>query len=243
MATFSGQGAKLVGNDGTVFAAVLGTEVTGDGAVPLPVGKFIITAVDAATDWPSNSAAPGAVDIEVGYMLEWKTGDTVITPAVGDKYVPLTLTELCDISAWTLDFSAAEILVTTFCNGQDRYEIGKTNVSGSVAGIVTVGITDDPVNGIALRFMDIVRQNGGDTIDLHTAIVNELYVELVANNDSLKADVIEYFAPVNLFGFSLSAQVGGEAQTFESPLRLSTAVIGAADVDVKPALYRFSRGA
>lgn len=241
MASFAGNGAKLVGNDGTVFRGVIGAEVEGDGIVVLAAGTYIITAVDASTAWPSASGATGAVDIEVGYLIEGGA-TTPIVPAVGDKYVPLTLTELCDISQWGLDYAADEIDVTTFCNSQKRYEKGKTDVQGSLSGIVTVGVTDAPNTGLLQEFMDIVRQSDGDEIDLHKQLSGEIFVKLAVNADTNKADPMFYFAPVNLYGFSLGGSVGAEASSFESPMRISTATAGAADVEINPAFYRVASG-
>jgi hypothetical protein len=243
MATFTGNGQRLVGNDGRIFGTVLGTEVDGDDSTPLPVGRHLITAVAGSTGWPA-SAETGAVDIQVGYIIEFRTGDTTITPATGDSYVPLTETQLCDISGWSLEFSADEIDVTTLCDTQKVYEVGKTDVTGSVSGIVTLGQTDSVADfGLARRFMDIVRQSGGDDVNLFTQTATEIFAELVVNADTNKGDYLLYYAPVNLFGFSLAAASGAEAQTFESSMRIGVGTAGAADVAIKPALYRFARGA
>lgn len=240
---FIGNGQRLVGNDGKIIGAVKGAEVTGDGIASVPEGRHIITAIDASTGYPSNSGATGAADIEVGYIFEVRSGDTPIVPETGDKYVPLTETDLCDINAWSLEFASDEIEVTTFCDDTKVYEVGKTDATGSVSGIVTIGLTDSVEEfGLARRFMDIIRQDGGDTIDLYQALQQVVLVELVSNQRDSKGDFIEYFAPANLFGFSLTASTGAEAQTFESPLRIGIDTAGAAEVQIKAALYRFARG-
>lgn len=243
MASFKGAGQRLVGNDGKVVGVAFDTEVTGDASTPVPAGRHIVTALDASTGFPA-SAESGAEDIKVGYMFDVQAGDTSIVPAVGDKYVPLLETDLCDISAWQLQFSADEIQVDTFCDINKVYEIGKVDVAGSVSGIVKVGTTDGVGDyGIARRFMNIVRQSGGDDINLFEKVAGEILVQLYLNKDTDKADLIMFFAPINLFGFSIGAQNGANAQAFESSIRIGTMVAGAAEVELVPALYRIARGA
>jgi hypothetical protein len=240
---FSGDGNKLVGNDGKIYGVELGAEVNGDGVTPLPVGRHLITKVAAVTGWPANSGAGDAVDIEPGYIIEFRTGDTVITPETDDDYIPLTETVLCDISAWSLEFSADEVETTTFCDDIKVYEPGKADASGNVSGIITLGETDSYEEyGLLRRFMDIVRQDGGDTIDLYQNLQTPILAELISNERTSKGDVLLYFAPVNLYGISLNAGVGGDAQTFESPMRITNQTAGADAVQIKPALYRFARG-
>ena len=250
MAGLSGDGRKLIGNDGTFFGLVQGTEVVGDGvtAIPQPsTGRtlIVITGVAAVTAWPGTTGATGAEQVGNGRILEVRNGDTAITPAIGDNYVPLTLNELCDISAWTLPFTADEIEITTFCDEEKKYRAGKDDVSGTASGIFTIGITDSVTNGaeFARKFMAIIQQQGGDNVDVFPKSKVPILASFVLNKEQAgeTGDYMEYIAPVELFSFSLGAEQGANAQTFETTVRLTNLSSGSASVEILPGLYRRGR--
>ena len=241
--SFTGDGQKLIGDDGTIFDTILGTEVTGDGGTKVPNGVVIITAVDpSSSGWPGTSGASGAAQVGVGRILEIRETDTDITPESGDKYVPLTLAELCDISAWGIQFSSDEIEITSFCDLDKRYRAGKDDMQGTLTGIYTVGVTDK-VTGLAIvrNFTPVIRQDGGDTVDVYEQLKSAKLVRFVLNKKDALADYVEFLAPIELFGFNMGAEQGANAQAFDSSLRLTTMVAGAAAVDVLPGLYRRAR--
>jgi hypothetical protein len=242
--SFTGDGQRLVGNDGTIYALTPGTEVTGDGATPIPSGaKVIVSAIGSPSGFPGTSGATGATQIGVGRFIEIRDVDTPIVPETGDKYVPVTLSELCDISSWQLPSTADEIEVSTFCDEQKKYRSGKVDASGQFSGIFTIGTTDDVgANGLARRFMDIIRQDGGDSIDVYESSALPIIAELVLQKNESFADIMSFIAPIELFGISIGAEQGANPQGFDSSFRLATKTVGAASVEIQPALYRFSRG-
>jgi hypothetical protein len=240
---FVGTGQKLIGDDGAVYDVVAGTEASGDGATPLTEGHYLVTAVaDAASGWPGTSGASGASTITAGRIIEVRDTDTAITPAATDKYVPLTLTELCDMSSWSVQFSSDEVEITSFCNDFKTYRAGKDDAQGTVNGIFTIGITDKLTGfSLARNFIDIMRQDGGDTIDVYQKTKGAKLARLVLNDKFDLGDYLEMFVPIEFFGFNLGAEQGANAQTFDSGFRFSELQLGAASVDVLPTLYRRAR--
>jgi len=239
---FKGNGQKFIGDDGTVFDATLGTETDGDGATPLGEGFFIITAVAVASGWPGTSGASGASQIGVGRILETRTTDTAITPAIGDKYIQLTLTELCDLSAWSIAFTSDEVEITGFCDDIKVYRAGKDDAQGTLNGVFRLGTTDK-LSGlkIANTFIDIARQDGGDTVDIYEKEKSAKIVKLVLNKKFDVGDYMEVITPVELFSFNLGAEQGANAQAFDSSFRFTNLTTGAASVEVLPTMYRRAR--
>lgn len=240
---FVGNGQKLIGNDGTVYDVVLGTETAGDGATPLSEGLYIVTAVAAAASgWPGTSGASGADSITAGRLIEVRDTDTAITPALTDKYVPITATELCDMSAWSLSFSSDEVDITSFCSDFKVYRAGKDDASGTVNGIFTLGVTDKLTGfSLARNFIDIVRQDGGDTYDVYEKTKGAKLARFVMNDVFTIGDYMDVFLPIEFFGFNLGAEQGANAQTFDSSFRISELTTGAADVSILPSMYRRAR--
>jgi hypothetical protein len=243
--SFSGNGQKLIGNDGTVFDVVKGTEASGDGATALSAGHYLITAVgDPTSGWPATSGATGATQVGVGRVLEVLDGGTAITPEAGDSYVPLTLTELCDLGGWSLQFTSDEVEITGFCDDVKKYRAGKDDAQGSMTGVFRIGTTDK-TDGIAIArtFIDIVEQDGGDSVDVYEKLKGAKIVKLVLNKEGRPGDFYAIYAGVELFGFDMGAEQGANPQSFDSSFRFSSVFAGAADVEVLPTLYRRARGA
>mgnify|MGYP006281006579 CR=1 FL=1 len=239
---FVGNGQKLIGDDGTIFDSVFGDEASGDGVTPLTEGRYIITAIGSPSGWPGTSGAAGASQITVGRVIEVRDTDTDVIPESGDSYVPLTLAELCDITAWSVQFSSDEVEITSFCDDIKKYRAGKDDAQGTVNGIFTIGTTDK-IDGIAIarNFIDIIRQDGGETIDLYEKAKGAKLARLVLNKKFDLGDYIELWVPIELFGFNLGAEQGANAQTFDSALRFTSMQAGAASVDILPGLYRRAR--
>lgn len=227
---FAGDGRKLTGSDATVYTGTLGSEVTGDGTTPMAVGYHVATAVtDSSPGFPQPT--DGGLSIRVGDVIQVRTGQT-ITPVAAESWKPITLSELCDISSFTMPFAADEIETTTFCDIIKTYEVGKVDVSGTMSGITTIGTTTDQT-GFLGQFIDIIRQDGAVSYDVFAQNSALLFGYFVANKNQTKGDEIAVFAPINIFG----ASIGGDqasAQTFDTSFRF------ASSDDVNPALYRFS---
>ena len=110
----AGQTKRLVGKDGEVYAATKGELVEGNGSTPLADGYYIVADIAA-----SGSALPAG--LQPGYVFK---GSKTITPAEGDKVIPLNLTKKCDITNFSVEYSADEIDVTTLCDSERSYRAG-----------------------------------------------------------------------------------------------------------------------
>jgi len=238
---FTGNGQKLIGEDGTIYDVVFGTEASG--GAPLDEGLYLVTAVaDAASGWPGTSGASGADTIGVGRIVEVRETDTAITPAATDKYIPLTVSELCDMSAWSLSFSTDEVDITSFCSDFKVYRAGKDDATGTVNGIFTLGTTDKLTGfSLARNFIDIVRQDGGDSYDVYEKSKGAKLARFVMNDVFTVGDYMDVWMPIEFFGFNLGAEQGANAQTFDSSFRISELTAGAADVSILPTMYRRAR--
>ena len=225
---FKGDGRRLTGSKGEVYTAVLQTEVIGDGATQLAEGIHLITAVAASTGFPAPSAG---AEIEPGYLVFVRAGQ-VITPAIGDNTRQLTLTRRCDITDFTMPFTADEIEVTTLCDEIKRYEKGKVDMQGTMNGITTIGETTGD-NGFLNQFIDIVEQDGETSLDLYKKTEEVLFGYFRVNKDENIGDEISVFLPINIFGTSVGA-AQADAQTFATGFRIASFE----DPLIKPALYR-----
>jgi hypothetical protein len=143
-----------------------------------------------------------------------------------------------------LQFTSDEIEITGFCDDFKKYIAGKDDAQGSMTGIFRIGTTDK-TDGIAIArtFIDIVKQDGGDSVDVYEKVKGAKLVELVMNKEGKTGDYYSIYAGVELFAFNNGAEQGANAQTFDSSFRFSSVFAGAEDVEVLPTLYRRARGA
>lgn len=225
---FTGNGRKLTGSKGEVYTATLEAEVEGDGVAALVEGIHLITAVAGSTGFPANSAGSA---IEAGYLVFVRSGQT-ITPEVGDNTRQLTLTRRCDITDFTMPFTADEVEVTTLCDEIKRYEKGKIDMAGNMNGITTIGETTGD-SGFLNQFIDIVEQDGTTSLDLYKQAEEVLFGYFRVNKDSNIGDELSVFLPINIFGTSVGA-AQADAQTFATGFRIASYE----DPLIKPALYR-----
>lgn len=204
---------RLVGSYGKLTVGEFGPELIA--AETLVAGEwYLITAIDAtASIFPT-----GAV---VGFM--WKaTGAEVL--ATNDICKLWTAEDMCDIQNWSLDWSSNEVSVTTFCDDYNVYVAGKIDITGSVEGVMTTGLTDTE-GGFQNQFVDIVRQDDSQTDPLDYTVLPALGATVLAQLFVDKTTVTGeaeafYLVPMALTGFSASA--GGEdAQAFSSPFRVA----------------------
>mgnify|MGYP005797461811 FL=1 len=126
------QTKRLVGKDGEVYAATKGTLIEGNGSTALTDGYYIVAAVAS-----TSSALPAG--LQAGYVFK---GSAEITPAEGDNVIPLTLTRKCDITSFSVEYSADEIDVTTLCDTQRSYRAGFTDATGTLEGVTTIGLSE-----------------------------------------------------------------------------------------------------
>lgn len=197
------QTKRLVGKDGEVYAATKGTLIEGNGSTALTDGYYIVAAVAS-----TSSALPAG--LQAGYVFK---GSAEITPAEGDNVIPLTLTRKCDITNFSVEYSADEIDVTTLCDTQRSYRAGFTDATGTLEGITTINVSEYLMS----KFIPIVTQTG-ETVEVTEIDGETLIMRLVLNKQSAGGDVMSYFAPIAVTSYNIGATVD-DAQTYTANFR------------------------
>lgn len=238
---FQGNGTRFTGDDGFLKRATFGSEIAGDASTPLTApGVYMITAVAGTSAFPAPALSGTAA--AAGDFLVLKTGDA-ITPAVGDDVVAVTLTDQCDISSWTMEFTKEEIETTTLCDDIKIYRAGKADMSGTMNGIFTAG-TSDATDGNLREFIRIAKQDGDVSFDSFAQQESVLLGFFYVNNDSNLADEMFVVAPYQLFGNALGGEIGSP-QSFSAPFRFASKSFTSAthgDISISPTFYRLGDG-
>jgi hypothetical protein len=171
--------------------------------------KYIVTTVGGSTVLASGATA--------GYLYV-ADGTEDITSS-GDVLILLTESTKCDLTNWTLEFTKAEIDVSTICSDIKEYVEGRTDSTGTIDGIFYIGVTD--VNdGIQNAFIDISRQaDPGGTITIDTINGDQILLLLYTQDSTASGETESlYVVPAILYSFGANAG-GEEAQTFSSTFR------------------------
>ena len=197
------QTKRLVGTDGEVYAATTGTLVEGNGSTALTDGYYIVAAVAS-----TSSALP--TGLQAGYVFK---GSAEITPAASDNVIPLNLTKKCDITNFSVEYSADEIDVTTLCDTERSYRAGFTDATGSLEGVTTINVSEYLMS----KFIPIVTQTN-DTVTVTEIDGNSLIMRLILNKQTAGGDVVSYFAPVAITSYNIGATVD-DAQTYTANFR------------------------
>ena len=210
------QTKRLVGKDGEVYAATKGTLIEGNGSTALTDGYYIVAAVAA-----TSSALPAG--LQAGYVFK---GSAEITPAEGDNVIPLTLARKCDITSFSVEYSADEIDVTTLCDTERSYRAGFTDATGTLEGVTTIGLSEYLME----KFIPIIEQTG-ETVEVTEINGDALIIRLVLNKQTAGGTVMSYFAPIALTSYNIGASVD-DAQTYTANFRNTP------DDDLKPCILK-----
>ncbi|MCP4373653.1 MAG: hypothetical protein GY797_36970 [Deltaproteobacteria bacterium] len=198
---------ELIGKYGKYASAAVGTDVS--------TGTLTANALYIVVTIGGTSTLPTGV--EVGYAFV--AAGTEDISSSGDVVKPLTLTDQCDITSWSMEFSKDEVEVTTLCSDFKKYLDGRTDTTGSAEGIYTIGRTDTD-GGLANKFYDIVRQAGaGGTVTIDKIDDSEIVAILYLQKDQTAGETEQFFivpASVTTFGNSVTL---ADAQTFSSSFR------------------------
>ena len=196
----------LIGDYGSFQTISLGTDLIV--AEVLTLGEWYLpTVIDPSTGFDANA--------EVGYLFQSDGTETLVG---SDVCKLLTMTTLCDIQNWKLDFTKDDIEVTTLCDSQKKYLPAKSDVAGSSTGVFKIGITD-AVNGIQNAFVDIVQASG--TYAINKLNDSSIYVKLITQEATDSGETEQfYFAPISFSTFGQGA-TSGEAQTFEASFKVA----------------------
>lgn len=193
-----------------------------DGAIYRVTHGDLITNTIPADGWyeiaakaESMSELPADLDIKDLYWLE---EDAQLE--TGDEVKELVTHKLCDIQEANIEISQNEINVTTICDTFSRYRGGRLDLSGSLTGVFTLGVTDTE-GGFQNRFFRQVEQAADGSVVVREADGAPIWM-LLKLQDERPGVPVEAFVwmQVEILGFS--AGVGGDdVQQFTSNFRIS----------------------
>lgn len=224
---------RLVGSDGKIVTVAYGDEITGDGTDDLD--DHIGDGVGSGAGWYeiteiSDGTSAFADGLVVGDLF-WDPGTLVLDAGTSadDKVKPLTETEMGDVQSFSLEISKAEIDVTVLSDTVKRYRAGKTDMTGSLEGITSLGTTDS-AGYVLNNFLRTIRQASAGTVTVAAIDDSPIYIKGVIQKDTSAGESEAFlWAKINLLSTRLGA--GGEdAQSFTSNFRVAPG-------DPEPTLY------
>lgn len=210
---------KLVGRYGKASTGEEGASINGDGLTPLTAGFYYATSILS-----SGSGLPAGLAVNRIFKA-----DATITPETGETVVPMTFTDSCDLTSISLSTTLEEIDLTSLCDTEKEYGTGFADLSGSLEGITTIGVSEQYIN----KAFDLIVQSA----DLATVTITErnedtiyLRAELSKENSDGRPEFF-FVAPVKVTSFDNGVQIA-DKQTFSSNFRIAT------DGNIKPAMYK-----
>lgn len=201
---------RLIGFYGKLATASLGTEII-TGTLTANTWYVVVTVGTGPSTIPTGA--------EAGYVFQADGTEDITTS--GDVVKDMVFSDKCDVQSWSLEFSAAEADVTTLCDDQNKYLAGRTDVTGSMEGVYTIGITDGD-GGLANAFIDIVRQAGpGGAVTIDKVDNDPILALLYKQKDTDSGETEQFYvAPATITSFSDSV-AGSDSQTFSSSFRIA----------------------
>lgn len=205
---------RLIGEDASLSKFVEGTLMEGDGGAIITVtGTIYKIAAIAETD----SALP--TDFVVGdYYYE---PDSIVL-AVGDNVYPIEETVVTYCKSWAMTVSSDETETTVLKDTVKKYRKGKTDVSGTITGIMT---TDDlkTAGSITNRFFKVITVTSGVALtnaDIHGIDKSDYFIKAYLNDSDISGDTQAFLlAQIELLGSNLGAEMGS-AQEWSSDIRM-----------------------
>lgn len=209
-------GKRLIGDDGKLVRCAIGAATSGS----LTAGWWKIKAKAAvASDFGDLAAG------------DFYYAPAVVTLTYGDEAYAVTMTDMTDLSGWSLELSADEVETTVLIDTYKKYRKGKLDANGTATFTFIRGVTDDITDGLAKYFFKTATIAADGTVSNVTARSDDSLVLIgyidneTAAGDSFLATAFE----VEFFNFSFPMN-SSEAVSFEVPYRL----VG----DTDPILYK-----
>lgn len=153
-----------------------------------------------------------------------------ISLAGDDEAELLSLTDMVDLSGWSLDLTADEIEVTVLNDSFKKYRKGKLDANGSASFVFIKGETDQP-DALANYYFDIAEIAEDGTVTFSQKKTTTLYLVGYLADEGEGEVSLATVMQVEFFNFSLPMNMG-DAVNMDIPFRL----IG----DTNPVLYRLS---
>jgi len=228
---------RLVGSDGELVTVTFGTALVGDATDDLD--DLVGGGVGSGEGWyrvakisDGTSALPSG--LVVGDLF-WDDGTLVLADASStdaDEVEPLVTTQQCDVTSFSIDVSRNEIDVTTLCDNVMKYRGGKIDMTGSLEGITTLGVTDN-AGWIMNNFIRVIKQASAGTVTVNAIDDDDIYIQGKLQKDTSSGESEAFiFAKITVLGTSLGAS-GDDAQSFSGNFRIAPGGAG----DAEPTFY------
>jgi hypothetical protein len=215
---------RLIGRDGKIVTVNKGqSNYSGDGSQTVDelaggsasdgsgAGWYEIAAIGDPTGFDSN--------LSVG-DLTWTDGSDILE--TGDEITPLNETEQSDVTSFSIEMTKAETDVTTLSDTVKRYRAsGKVDWSGSLEGITTLGVTDNP--GWAINnFIRTIEFASDGSATVSAIDDSDIYLMGRIQKDTSSGEKESFvWVQITLTSSSLGAS-GEDAQSFSSNFRVAT---------------------
>lgn len=214
---------RLIGSDGKIVTVAKGTAYEGDGTSDLDELAGGTSGDNSGQGWYEISALAEVSDLPSGLAvgdLFWDDGSLI--PASGDDVIPLTQTVQTDITSFNIEMSKAESDVTTLSDTVKRYRAsGKVDWTGSLEGIITLGVTDND-GWVINNFIRSIEQASAGTVTVSEKDDTDIYLMGVLQKDISSGEKEAFvWVQITLTSASLGAS-GEDAQSFSSNFRVAT---------------------
>jgi hypothetical protein len=201
-------------------------------------GKLVRCAIGAATSGSITSGwwkikAKATVASKFGALLvdDFYYAPAVVSLTYGDQAYATTLTDLTDLSGWSLELSADEVETTVLIDTYKKYRKGKLDANGTATFTFIRGVTDDVTDGLAKYFFKTATIAADGTVSNVTNRSDDSLVLIgyIDNDTTAGESFLATAFEVEFFNFSFPMN-SSEAVSFEVPFRL----VG----DTDPILYK-----
>jgi len=207
---------RLVGSDGKLSTITFDTAATGDGTDDL-------NDLTASTEGGLYKIV--AIGDPTGFATGYSVGDIfyddgTLVLETGDEVQFLIESEQADVTSFNLEINKAEIDVTVLSDNQRRYRTGKTDMTGSMEGITTLGETDS-AGWVINNFLRVLDQASDGSVTVNSVDDSPIFIKGTLQKDTSTGETEAFFfAEVVLLGSSLGAS-GEDAQSFSSNFRIA----------------------
>jgi len=215
---------RLIGSDGKIVTVKKDqTNYTGDGTQSVDELAGGLASDGTGAGWYEIAAVGDPTGFESALSakdLWWTDGSDVLE--TGDEITPLTQTEQSDVTSFNIEMSKAETDVTTLADKVKRYRAsGKVDWSGSLEGITTLGVTDNP--GWAVNnFIRTIEYASDGTVTVSEIDGSDIYLMGFIQKDTDSGEKEAFvWVQITLTSSSLGAS-GEDSQSFSSNFRVST---------------------
>lgn len=209
---------RLIGDDGKlVQVAFAATAVS---SIPSQTWCIIVT---------KSSGTSQFGDLSVGEFYYNPTAAAITL--TGETVKLLTLTDVLDITGWSLEFSADEIDVTVLGDTVKKYRRGKSDANGTIESVFMKGTTDQ-AGGFANYFMPNAAIDATGDVTYTARQTGSLYLLGYLDQDTTSGGItLATLMNIELFSFALPMN-SGEAVKVSPKFRLTGSI--------NPTLYRIT---